>query len=854
MTAILGAMTAGYSAQQILRYLSQHNPTMANQISAALNAGYSADHVLRYMNRQGKRIGKLIPDEQQQERSGNLFQNAKNNVHTSLLGGAKALGTALGATAAIGGGAYALSHAIPRSLQAGISRVGFTPQNPPLGPGPNSPGVQVLNPAPGQPPIPGANYPGPGQPQRTATTNPISATSQPPISPSPLVQGANVTQQPISPQPINPQRDINKSVDILKNFGEDARVKNLLSGGLPSKDIAGVLKTVMPKDKYKAMEAQEGGVEGIINDYAQATQQKPQELSPMEPRSAQLDERQQAPEMAQEAIEPKVIATPKPIEKNAIVSSPQGVGEVKEIRNGKALVEVDGKIHKVDEEQLIQSPLAQDELADLHDNLLRGIERHTGQDVSKNVEWAGYDPKLNELAYKPWMGGGKVYTYSDISSEDVTELQNIMAERKTSGGNFVGAWEKDTKSPIGNRMHALITKLQKERGGKGNEYRSKYETIYDPTEPAKKAAQERYKNERKAQKTGQQQPRNSSPSSHLKQHETKEKEDPKEKLIKEYEEDGDKVYSAQIPTSEIVARPKLMQFKAISEHESGENPLDTLKGKFDTLKSGVLLLWKPKDPSKYDMSGNQKFIVANGHHRLAFAKRENHPKMLTRIIKEEDGYTASDAMRLGAEINIAEGRGTVYDQAKYFRDTIATHGKTEASLGASKTGAPGQRAWTIAANAQNELFETFINEDIKPEQAEAIALSTDNKDRQSLGLKFAREGKSADQIKNLLEASKTIKKRPDDQMSLFGYDDSAFKAIEEMGEAATKIQRDINQSLASITGASRNPHKAKQFGVDVKDPEAVKEARNRLNKEKERWKSWSAHSDLVAQVKQSLND
>lgn len=553
----------------------------------------------------------------------------------------------------------------------------------------------------------------------------------------------------------------------------------------------------------------------------------------------------------------------KALAKHDLVASPQGVGEVKEIRNGKAIVEVDGKMHKVDKGDLIQSPVSSKDLADLHDELIKGIEAHTGQEVSRNVEWAGYDPKLNELAYKPWQGGGKIYTYTDISPEDVSELQSILAQRKTSGKNYIGGWEANTNSPIGNRMHALITKLQKERGGKGNEYRTKFETIYDPTESAKKASQERYKNERKTKDTGQLSPGSSKNAPSSKQYEQKEKTekvqvDQKElkkedKIIENMGVDGKKVYSADVPTSEITARPDLMQFKAISESDTGENVNDLLKGKFDSLKSGVLLLWEPKNPSKYDLKGNQKYIVSNGHHRLAFAKRENVPSMLTRIIKEKDGYTARDAMRLGAEINIAEGRGTVYDQAKYFRELIGALGKDEAHLAGSGTGRPGEKAWAIAANAGDELFKSFINEDIKPEQAEAIALSTDNKDRQALGLKFARDGKSPDQIKNLLEASKMIKKRPDEQLSLFGYDDSAFKAIEDMGNAATKLQKNIRESLNAISGASRNPHKAREFGIDVKDHDAVKSARSRLNKELERWKNWSSDTDLVHQVKEYVN-
>ena len=48
----------------------------------------------------------------------------------------------------------------------------------------------------------------------------------------------------------------------------------------------------------------------------------------------------------------KSLNEPIKIEKNSVVSSPNGVGELKELRNGYGLVDVDGKLHKVKEEDL----------------------------------------------------------------------------------------------------------------------------------------------------------------------------------------------------------------------------------------------------------------------------------------------------------------------------------------------------------------------------------------------------------------------------------------------------------------------------------------------------------------------
>lgn len=187
------------------------------------------------------------------------------------------------------------------------------------------------------------------------------------------------------------------------------------------------------------------------------------------------------------------------IEKGSTVGSPQGIGEIKAIRNGKAIVEVDGKKHQVDEDELIQSPLPEKDLADLYEDLIGGIEKSTGKQVSRNVDWAGYDPNTNELAYKPH-GSDKLYAYEDIEPEDVEILTSLLTQRKSTGENFIGAWSAGTESPIGAAMYQLIKKLQASRGGKGNEYKNKFETIYDALEPAKKALKERHAERKKKAK------------------------------------------------------------------------------------------------------------------------------------------------------------------------------------------------------------------------------------------------------------------------------------------------------------------------------------------------------------------
>jgi len=241
--------------------------------------------------------------------------------------------------------------------------------------------------------------------------------------------------------------------------------------------------------------------EKLRQDIIAKSQQNRPDIEPKKGPSKFIEQEKNRLESEYGPLEPAPgIEEPKPITKHQTVATPIGMGKVLEIRIGLAIVEDDnGKKHKIPEEELISSPLPEKDLAELYEDLVGGIEKKTGQQVSRNVEWAGYDPKTNELAYKPH-GSDRLYAYGDIEPEDVEQLTSLLTQRKTTGENFIGAWEAGTASPIGAAMHALIMKLQKTRGGKGNEYKNRYETLYDALEPAKKALKERHAERKKQAK------------------------------------------------------------------------------------------------------------------------------------------------------------------------------------------------------------------------------------------------------------------------------------------------------------------------------------------------------------------
>jgi len=69
---------------------------------------------------------------------------------------------------------------------------------------------------------------------------------------------------------------------------------------------------------------------------------------------------------------------------------------------------------------------------------------------------------------------------------------------------------------------------------------------------------------------------------------------------------------------------------------------------------------------------------------------------------------------IGAQINIADRKGTIYD----IRNTGATHGKDEALVRARSIGAKGRKAASIGVLAEDNLFNSFVNETITAEQTE----------------------------------------------------------------------------------------------------------------------------------------
>ena len=458
MSPLIQALDQGYPPEEILGYISKALPNMAPAIKKATRSGYAVREILGFLSKNFDNEDRKGMSESQRHAAN------KRSDAASVKHGLKLAATAVAAPLAASAASSALSRALPTNLTNGLTQTlsnsvpNASPSNP------QSPSGSVSQ---------NANMQQQPQLPNQAQVSP----QQPPLI---NVNAANI------PEPSNIKQPEIKPIDLktlLKdNYeGFKGKVSDLLKSGNDPQTIGGYFKKFSPGMVSKLEKEAGQPIEKLVEQFVSENPVSETPLPNEKPEEAAL-----------KSNEP---AEPVKIEKNSVVSSPNGIGELKELRNGVGLIEVDGKLHKVKEEDLESSPLPEKDLAELYDNLISGIEGETGEDVSRMVQWAGYNPDTNTLQFLPH--SGKLYKYGNISPEDAALLTDILSVRKSSGSNFIGVWKKDSKSPIGAALNKLIKKLQSERGGKGNEYEETHEPIYSAYEPAIEAKKEKMRKKKK---------------------------------------------------------------------------------------------------------------------------------------------------------------------------------------------------------------------------------------------------------------------------------------------------------------------------------------------------------------------
>lgn len=251
----------------------------------------------------------------------------------------------------------------------------------------------------------------------------------------------------------------------------------------------------------------------------------------------------------------------------------------------------------------------------------------------------------------------------------------------------------------------------------------------------------------------------------------------------------------QVPTGSLNVDPERFQFKL---NTNAKGVTDVLKGSktFDPFLGGTVTAWRDPETGK-------DFIV-NGHHRHELADRTGHATM--NVMYATDSKDAQAARAAGALVNMAEGRGTAIDAAKFLRDS----GKTVADLaekGISDKEPIVQQA-AILLDLNDVAFAKLARGQLELPAALAVAKYVKDPDRQQkLFQRFAdreEEGKDTslrhmEMMAKAMASVPAIENQKKDLFSEFGgatHDDVFDEKTELAGFVGNHLAKELNDWTA----------------------------------------------------------
>lgn len=241
---------------------------------------------------------------------------------------------------------------------------------------------------------------------------------------------------------------------------------------------------------------------------------------------------------------------------------------------------------------------------------------------------------------------------------------------------------------------------------------------------------------------------------------------------------------ARVPVADLKADPRRFQYKMNTD---AAGTTDLLKGrKWNDALAGVISVWR-------DPSDGQAYVV-NGHHRfeLASSSGVEHMNVLTL-----DAPDAETARSIGALQNIAEGRGTPVDAAKFFRDSGYTPEDLD-KIGVSMGEATAANGIALA-RLDDRLFDDVVAGKLRQNRAIAIGNATDVPEEQDAILKLIEKAEargrkvSDDTVDELARMAKSAGTHTDRQESLFGTQEMTRNLALEKAEVSSYIREQIGK-------------------------------------------------------------
>lgn len=242
--------------------------------------------------------------------------------------------------------------------------------------------------------------------------------------------------------------------------------------------------------------------------------------------------------------------------------------------------------------------------------------------------------------------------------------------------------------------------------------------------------------------------------------------------------DQPQVTIRRMRVDEIVPDPERFQYKRDADAESGAGSELKDLTQFDEQLAGVISVWR--DPNTGIVH------PVNGHNRLALAKRTGHESV---NVQELPAKTASEARAMGALANVAEGRGTALDAARFFRETGLTPDDLRTRVSFKGVIA---RQGTGLSKLASDVFQKVERGDLPEGHGAAIGAMLDSPEMQRVAvsaLERTSQRLSESEVRELARQIRDAGSETATQETLFGNESTELPLYVEKAKLADGIRR-----------------------------------------------------------------
>ena len=301
----------------------------------------------------------------------------------------------------------------------------------------------------------------------------------------------------------------------------------------------------------------------------------------------------------------------------------------------------------------------------------------------------------------------------------------------------------------------------------------------------------------------------------------------------------------------ILLAPEVFQYKisGIVDNEAGVTV--TLKSvrKWNPYLAGVVLVYI--DHANKLKKGSGKIFAVNGHHRTELAQRLGVKKIFAMPIEVR---TPQEARTMGALANIAEGRGTAIDAAKFLKDAKAGQ-LLLTENGISLTERIAQEGLFLSG-LSDDLFSLVAQGRFPETKAIIIGANIGRASLQEQAFKAYLASKNSMSDNTLLELCLMLNNTPTqvkELNTLFGTTKEEYALISQKAELFAAVQSQIRQDIEVFGGLIRNENRITNQSSNVLNKEQNSSIAQRGKYRQTYWNAYKFGRDINELTNSFLN-